>query len=130
MEKVYKVKWKQGDGYIVAVTNGVGDGPIHISTDGPNEGLDREQTITVETGVGATHDITPPLFENIAERESLYDSDGEQLMTNDSLGLMSIVSKSVEVLVKQKGKRIRFRTKDGSRLLGKDNTMFNCLKHI
>ena len=130
MEKVYKVKWKQGDGYIVAMTTGVGNGPIHISTDGPNEGLDREQAITIETDVGATPGITPSQIEEIVEREILCASDGEQLISADGLELMSIISKFAEVLVKQKGKRIRFCTKEGNRLLGKDNTMFNCLKHI
>lgn len=129
MEKIYKIKWKQGDGYIVAVTDSVGNGPIHISADGPNEGLDREQTITIETDVGSTPGMTPSQIEEIVEREDLYTSDGEQIFTADGLAVKVIVTKSEEVLVKQKGRRIMFRTKDGSRLRGKDNTMFNCLKH-
>lgn len=43
------IKWNEGDGYIVATYEGSGDGPITLTTDTPNEGIDREQEITIQT---------------------------------------------------------------------------------
>lgn len=44
-----KIKWNNGDGNIIAAYPGSGDAPIDISSDTPNEGIDREQTIQVAT---------------------------------------------------------------------------------
>ena len=43
------IKWNEGDGNIVATYEGSGDGPISLTTDIPNEGIDREQEITIQT---------------------------------------------------------------------------------
>lgn len=43
-----KIKWNEGDGYITATYDGSGSGSASISSD-VNEGVDREQTIKVET---------------------------------------------------------------------------------
>ena len=43
------IKWNQGEGNIVATYSGSGDAPIDISSDIPNVGIDREQTIQVAT---------------------------------------------------------------------------------
>lgn len=43
------IKWNEGDGNIVATYEGSGDGPISLTTDTPNEGIDREQEITIQT---------------------------------------------------------------------------------
>lgn len=43
-----KIKWNEGDGYITATYEGSGNGSASISSD-VNEGVDREQTIKVET---------------------------------------------------------------------------------
>ena len=43
-----KIKWNEGDGYITATYEGSGDGSASISSD-VNEGIDREQSIKVET---------------------------------------------------------------------------------
>ena len=46
-----KIKWNEGDGYITATYEGNGNGSAVISSD-VNEGIDREQTICVETTDG------------------------------------------------------------------------------
>ena len=43
-----KIKWNEGDGYITATYDGSGNGSASISSD-VNEGIDREQSIKVET---------------------------------------------------------------------------------
>lgn len=48
MAKLVK-QWNEGDGNIVATYEGSGDGPISLTTDIPNEGIDREQEITIQT---------------------------------------------------------------------------------
>ena len=53
------IKWNEGEGNIVATYTGSGDGPISLTTDIPNEGIDREQTIQVKTADNAKSvDIT------------------------------------------------------------------------
>lgn len=43
-----KIKWNEGEGYITATYDGSGSGSASISSD-VNEGIDREQSINVET---------------------------------------------------------------------------------
>lgn len=43
-----KIKWNEGEGYITAAYDGSGNGSASISSD-VNEGIDREQSIKVET---------------------------------------------------------------------------------
>lgn len=43
------IKWNEGEGNIVATYTGSGNGPISLSTDIPNEGIDRAQEITIHT---------------------------------------------------------------------------------
>lgn len=43
-----KIKWNEGEGYIIAAYDGSGNGSASISSD-VNEGIDREQSIKVET---------------------------------------------------------------------------------
>lgn len=43
-----KIKWNEGEGYITATYEGSGNGSASISSD-VNEGIDREQSIKVET---------------------------------------------------------------------------------
>lgn len=43
------IKWNEGDGNIVAVYNGSGDGTITFSSDVANEGIDRSQEVQVAT---------------------------------------------------------------------------------
>ena len=46
--KETKIKWNEGEGYITATYDGSGSGSASISSD-VNEGIDREQSIKVET---------------------------------------------------------------------------------
>lgn len=46
-----KIKWNEGDGHITATYEGSGSGSASIASD-VNEGIDREQAITVETTDG------------------------------------------------------------------------------
>ena len=46
--KETKIKWNEGEGYITATYEGSGNGSASISSD-INEGIDREQSIKVET---------------------------------------------------------------------------------
>lgn len=46
--KETKIKWNEGEGYITATYEGSGNGSASISSD-VNEGIDREQSIKVET---------------------------------------------------------------------------------
>lgn len=46
-----KIKWNDGEGYITATYEGSGDGSAIISSD-INEGIDRVQTLTVQTTNG------------------------------------------------------------------------------
>jgi hypothetical protein len=87
----YSIKWEEGDGYIIASYKERGDEALSFITDGPNEGLDREQVVTIET---------------IEEQPTEH----------------------ISVLVKQKGKRIRFRLADGKLLKTADDKFFNVLK--
>lgn len=43
-----RIKWNEGEGHIVAGFSGSGDGPLTFSSS-ENEGLDRQQDVTVET---------------------------------------------------------------------------------
>jgi hypothetical protein len=55
-----KIKWNEGEGYITATYEGSGNGSALISSD-MNEGIDREQSIKVETtdkSVAATLMVT------------------------------------------------------------------------
>lgn len=72
----YKIKWNEGDGYIVATSEGVGDGDIAFTTDGPNEGLDREQTVTIETTKGNTIESVDIHIQQKGMREPFYAADG------------------------------------------------------
>lgn len=75
-----KIKWNEGEGYITATYEGSGSGSASISSD-VNEGIDREQSIKVETtdkSVSATLVVSQ---EGI--REIFVASDGEFVL-NDS----------------------------------------------
>lgn len=69
-----KIKWNEGDGYITATYEGSGNGSASISSD-VNEGIDREQSIKVETtdkSISATLLITQEGL-----REIFQPSDGD-----------------------------------------------------
>lgn len=69
-----KIKWNEGDGYITATYEGSGSGSASISS-GVNEGVDREQSIKVETtdkSVSATLVVSQ---EGLREVFLAYDGD-------------------------------------------------------
>lgn len=69
-----KIKWNEGDGYITATYEGSGSGSASISSD-VNEGIDREQSIKVETtdkSVSATLVVSQ---EGLREKFIPYDGD-------------------------------------------------------
>lgn len=68
-----KIKWNEGEGYITATYEGSGDGPAFVSSD-INEGIDRKQTINVET---TDKSVSLPLsVSQIGLRERFITSDG------------------------------------------------------
>ena len=74
-----KIKWNEGDGYITATYEGSGSGSASISSD-VNEGIDREQSIKVETtdkSVSATLVVSQEGL-----REVFTPSDGEFVLSD------------------------------------------------
>lgn len=74
-----KIKWNEGEGYITATYEGSGNGSASISSD-VNEGIDREQSIKVETtdkSVSATLVVSQEGL-----REVFEPSDGEFVLAD------------------------------------------------
>lgn len=74
-----KIKWNEGEGYITATYEGSGSGSASISSD-VNEGIDREQSIKVETtdkSVSATLVVTQEGL-----REVFTPSDGDFVLAD------------------------------------------------
>lgn len=74
-----KIKWNEGEGYITATYEGSGSGSASISSD-VNEGIDREQSIKVETtdkSVSATLMVSQEGL-----REVFEPSDGDFVLAN------------------------------------------------
>lgn len=74
-----KIKWNEGEGYITATYEGSGSGSASIASD-VNEGIDREQSIKVETtdkSVSATL-----LVSQEGIREVFVASDGEFVLND------------------------------------------------
>jgi hypothetical protein len=74
-----KIKWNEGDGYITATYEGSGSGSASISSD-INEGIDREQSISIETTNG---DISESIsVKQYGMREVFEPSDGEFVLAD------------------------------------------------
>lgn len=76
-----KIKWNEGDGYITATYEGSGSGSASISSD-VNDGLDREQSIKIETtdkSVSASLLVTQQGL-----REEYITADDETYITADN----------------------------------------------
>ena len=76
-----KIKWNEGDGYITATYEGSGNGSASILSD-VNEGIDREQSIKVETtdkSVSASLLVTQQGL-----REEYITADDETYITADN----------------------------------------------
>lgn len=74
-----KIKWNEGDGYITATYEGSGNGSASISSD-VNEGVNREQTIKVETTDGSVSSLLNIKQEGM--REVFRPSDGEFILSD------------------------------------------------
>lgn len=68
-----KIKWNEGDGHITAAYDGSGNGSASISSD-VNEGIDRQQAITVETTDGSASEAVRVM--QFGRREVFEPSDG------------------------------------------------------
>lgn len=71
-----KIKWNEGEGYITATYEGSGNGSASIASD-VNEGIDREQTITVETTYGNEPKSQGVTVRQSGLREVFSPTDGE-----------------------------------------------------
>lgn len=70
-----KIKWNEGNGYITATYEGSGSGSASISSD-VNEGIDRVQSITVETTQGSEPKSESVQVTQIGLREVFEPKDG------------------------------------------------------
>ena len=70
-----KIKWYEGEGYITATYKGSGSGSASISSD-VNEGIDRAQSIKVETTKGNEPKSESVQVTQIGLREVFEPSDG------------------------------------------------------
>lgn len=78
------IKWNEGEGNIVATYTGSGNGPISLTSDAPNEGLDREQLVTIRTTKGNNPKEESVLVKQPGLREEYITSDNEVYMTADN----------------------------------------------
>lgn len=76
-----KIKWNEGEGYITAAYEGSGNGSASISSD-TNEGIDREQSIKVETTAGDEPKRENILIKQVGLREVFTPKDGKFVLAN------------------------------------------------
>ena len=76
-----KIKWNEGEGYITATYDGSGSGSASISSD-VNEGIDREQSITVETTYGNNPKSESISVKQLGMREVFLPSDGDFILAD------------------------------------------------
>lgn len=76
-----KIKWNEGDGYITATYGGSGNGSASISSD-INEGIDREQSVVVETTKGNNPKNVSVSIKQIGLREVFSASDGDFMLSD------------------------------------------------
>lgn len=74
-----KIKWNEGEGYITAAFEGSGSGSASIASD-VNEGIDREQSISVETTDGGIRESIS--VKQYGMREVFEPSDGEFILAD------------------------------------------------
>lgn len=74
-----KIKWNEGEGYITATYEGSGSGSASISSD-VNEGIDREQSVKIETTDKSVSDTLLVSQEGL--REVFEPSDGLFVLTD------------------------------------------------
>lgn len=77
------IKWNEGEGNIVATYTGSDNAPISLTSDVANEGLDREQLVTIQTTKGNNPKEESVLVKQPGLREEYLTSDGDAYMTSD-----------------------------------------------
>lgn len=77
------IKWNAGEGNIVATYTGSGNGPISLTSDIANEGLDREQEVEINTTKGNNPKRETVLVKQPGLREEYITADGEVYLTAD-----------------------------------------------
>ena len=77
-----KIKWNEGEGYITATYEGSGSGSASITSD-INEGIDREQSVVVETTKGNNPKSASVNIKQIGLREVFSASDGDFVLADD-----------------------------------------------
>lgn len=75
------IEWGTGEGNITLTYTGQGNGSASISSD-INEGIDREQSIKVETTVGDDPKSENVLVKQVGLREVFDPSDGEFVLAD------------------------------------------------
>lgn len=76
-----KIKWNEGEGYITATYEGSGSGSASISSD-VNEGIDREQSIVVETTEGNNPKSESVSIKQYGMREVFSPNDGDFVLAD------------------------------------------------
>ena len=76
-----KIKWNEGEGYITATYEGSGSGSASISSD-VNEGIDREQTLIIETTKGNSPKSESIVVSQLGMREVFHPSDGDFILAD------------------------------------------------
>ena len=76
-----RIKWQEGDGYITATYEGSGNGQASISSDA-NEGIDRTQSITVETTYGNDPKSESIQVTQLGLREVFEPADGDFVLAD------------------------------------------------
>ena len=76
-----KIKWNEGEGYITATYEGSGSGSASISSD-INEGIDRAQSIKVETTKGNEPKSVDVSVKQYGMREVFLPSDGDFILAD------------------------------------------------
>lgn len=76
-----RIKWNEGEGYITATYEGSGSGSASISSD-VNEGIDRGQSIKVETTRGNEPKSVDVVVKQYGMREVFLPSDGDFILAD------------------------------------------------
>ena len=69
------IKWNEGEGNIVATYTGSGNAPVSLTSE-PNEGIDREQEITIQTTKGNNPKNISVVVKQTGLREIYETTDG------------------------------------------------------
>lgn len=76
-----KIQWNEGDGAITAIYEGSGNGSVAISSD-INEGIDRNQNITIETTEGNNPKSVDVNVKQVGLREVFLPTDSEFILAD------------------------------------------------